>query len=101
MTPGKISIYTYFLLRVLRLGRVTGKQLLQNNLLILMSHVTKPLGLVLSFLLHFVSLFLPSLDVTQTQIDFLFCCSGQHPRGDRHSSKRTFDVALPPLCLSV
>lgn len=37
-----------------------------------MSHVNKALGLVLSFLLPFVSLFLSYLDVTQTQIDF-FC----------------------------
>lgn len=37
-----------------------------------MSHVNKPLRLVLSFLLPFVSLFLPACDVTQTQIDFLF-----------------------------
>lgn len=52
-----------------------------------MSHVNEALGLVLSFLLPFVSLFLPSLDVTQTQIDSLFCCSGQHPRGATFSRK--------------
>lgn len=52
-----------------------------------MSHVNKPLGLVLSFLLPFVSFFLPSLGITQTQFDFLFCCSGQHSRGPTHSRK--------------
>lgn len=53
-------------------GEGTGKHLLQNNLSILISYVDKPLRLFLACLLPFLSLFLPTADVTQTQFGIFF-----------------------------